>query len=279
MNIRSSTVVSESPTALLFLKGSWIGNEQSYWWHSCPKVSAHRRAEHWKWAWFSNTSEDREWLRTTHQVAKRIIPKEVVFGSMLHQTDVLLFLTHSPSIVLQDWGHIDPRDQHSWCGRIGQVRYFSERWCVGIHWQQWSSANNHWLQQPPGRMLDGRSLGHEDQSLFLMNTPNWMVCMNLIPLQSHAMGDCSLWENFGYSEPNHNRITWREMICLGFGFLSESLGKSYQHQAIKRSQLNSCLIDWWIVVQLVDEAYHRWLIEEEGIADDVSAVIAKFIHP
>lgn len=30
--------------------------------------------------------------------------------------------------------------------------------------------------------------------------------------------------------------------------------------------------------QLVDEAYQRWLTEEEGVVDDISAVVVRFIH-
>eukprot|EP00983_Pelagomonas_calceolata_P048867 1141252-Pelagomonas_calceolata.AAC.6 len=30
---------------------------------------------------------------------------------------------------------------------------------------------------------------------------------------------------------------------------------------------------------LVDEAYQRWLVEEEGVVDDITAVVVKFIHP
>ena len=33
---------------------------------------------------------------------------------------------------------------------------------------------------------------------------------------------------------------------------------------------------WWL--QLVDEAYQRWLVEEEGVVDDITAVVVKFIH-
>ena len=32
------------------------------------------------------------------------------------------------------------------------------------------------------------------------------------------------------------------------------------------------------VLQLVDEAYQRWLVEEEGVVDDITAVVVKFIH-
>uniref|UniRef100_A0A7S0YI47 PPM-type phosphatase domain-containing protein n=1 Tax=Polytomella parva TaxID=51329 RepID=A0A7S0YI47_9CHLO len=31
--------------------------------------------------------------------------------------------------------------------------------------------------------------------------------------------------------------------------------------------------------QLVDEAYSRWLTEEEGVVDDITAVVVRFIHP
>ncbi|GLI69998.1 hypothetical protein VaNZ11_014732 [Volvox africanus] len=31
--------------------------------------------------------------------------------------------------------------------------------------------------------------------------------------------------------------------------------------------------------QLVDEAYQRWLTEEEGVVDDITAVVVRFIHP
>ncbi|KAL6751285.1 phosphatase 2C-like protein [Haematococcus lacustris] len=31
--------------------------------------------------------------------------------------------------------------------------------------------------------------------------------------------------------------------------------------------------------QLVDEAYQRWLTEEEGVVDDITAVVVKFVHP
>ena len=30
--------------------------------------------------------------------------------------------------------------------------------------------------------------------------------------------------------------------------------------------------------QLVDEAYQRWLTEEEGVVDDITAVVVKFVH-
>ncbi|PNW88452.1 hypothetical protein CHLRE_01g030200v5 [Chlamydomonas reinhardtii] len=31
--------------------------------------------------------------------------------------------------------------------------------------------------------------------------------------------------------------------------------------------------------QLVDEAYQRWLTEEEGVVDDITAVVVRFVHP
>lgn len=31
-------------------------------------------------------------------------------------------------------------------------------------------------------------------------------------------------------------------------------------------------------VQLVDEAYQRWLTEEEGVVDDITAVVVKFVQ-
>lgn len=31
-------------------------------------------------------------------------------------------------------------------------------------------------------------------------------------------------------------------------------------------------------LQLVDEAYQRWLVEEEGVVDDITAVVVKFIY-
>ena len=34
----------------------------------------------------------------------------------------------------------------------------------------------------------------------------------------------------------------------------------------------------YAVLQLVDEAYQRWLVEEEGVVDDITAVVVKFIH-
>jgi serine/threonine protein phosphatase PrpC len=30
--------------------------------------------------------------------------------------------------------------------------------------------------------------------------------------------------------------------------------------------------------QLVDEAYQRWLTEEEGVVDDITAVVVRFLH-
>lgn len=32
-------------------------------------------------------------------------------------------------------------------------------------------------------------------------------------------------------------------------------------------------------VQLVDEAYSRWLEEEDGVVDDITAVVVKLQHP
>ena len=31
-------------------------------------------------------------------------------------------------------------------------------------------------------------------------------------------------------------------------------------------------------VQLVDEAHHRWLVEEEGVVDDITAVVVHFTY-
>ena len=33
-----------------------------------------------------------------------------------------------------------------------------------------------------------------------------------------------------------------------------------------------------LATQLVDEAYQRWLTEEEGVVDDITAVVVKFQH-
>jgi len=32
------------------------------------------------------------------------------------------------------------------------------------------------------------------------------------------------------------------------------------------------------VVQLVDEAFQRWLVEEEGVVDDITAVVVRFSY-
>jgi hypothetical protein len=32
-------------------------------------------------------------------------------------------------------------------------------------------------------------------------------------------------------------------------------------------------------VQLVDEAHNRWLEEEDGVVDDITAVVVKLQHP
>ena len=31
-------------------------------------------------------------------------------------------------------------------------------------------------------------------------------------------------------------------------------------------------------MQLVDEAHHRWLVEEEGVVDDITAVVVHFTY-
>jgi hypothetical protein len=36
---------------------------------------------------------------------------------------------------------------------------------------------------------------------------------------------------------------------------------------------------WVCRAQLVDEAYQRWLTEEEGVVDDITAVVVRFVHP
>ena len=33
-----------------------------------------------------------------------------------------------------------------------------------------------------------------------------------------------------------------------------------------------------MALQLVDEAHHRWLVEEEGVVDDITAVVVMFNH-
>lgn len=32
------------------------------------------------------------------------------------------------------------------------------------------------------------------------------------------------------------------------------------------------------LLQLVDEAHKRWLSEEEGVVDDITAVVVRFVH-
>jgi hypothetical protein len=34
-----------------------------------------------------------------------------------------------------------------------------------------------------------------------------------------------------------------------------------------------------LLPQLVDEAYSRWLEEEDGVVDDITAVVVKLLHP
>ena len=34
-----------------------------------------------------------------------------------------------------------------------------------------------------------------------------------------------------------------------------------------------------LMLQLVDEAFQRWLVEEEGVVDDITAVVVKFSYP
>ncbi len=41
----------------------------------------------------------------------------------------------------------------------------------------------------------------------------------------------------------------------------------------------SCPVVRYGGAQLVDEAYQRWLTEEEGVVDDITAVVVRFIHP
>ena len=38
------------------------------------------------------------------------------------------------------------------------------------------------------------------------------------------------------------------------------------------------IADTALVPQLVDEAHHRWLVEEEGVVDDITAVVVMFNH-
>ena len=33
-----------------------------------------------------------------------------------------------------------------------------------------------------------------------------------------------------------------------------------------------------IIMQLVDEAFQRWLMEEEGVVDDITAVVVRFSY-
>jgi hypothetical protein len=33
-----------------------------------------------------------------------------------------------------------------------------------------------------------------------------------------------------------------------------------------------------LLPQLVDEAYQRWLIEEDGVVDDITAIVVRFLH-
>lgn len=42
---------------------------------------------------------------------------------------------------------------------------------------------------------------------------------------------------------------------------------------------NSILATQFLQLQLMDEAYQRWLVEEEGVVDDITAVVVKFVHP
>lgn len=33
------------------------------------------------------------------------------------------------------------------------------------------------------------------------------------------------------------------------------------------------------ILQLINEAHHRWLVEEDGVVDDITAVIVHLTHP
>lgn len=33
------------------------------------------------------------------------------------------------------------------------------------------------------------------------------------------------------------------------------------------------------LLQLVDEAHQRWMVEEDGVVDDITAVVVRFTHP
>jgi hypothetical protein len=46
----------------------------------------------------------------------------------------------------------------------------------------------------------------------------------------------------------------------------------FDHALTHHVRLSSC------VAQLVDEAYQRWLDEEEGVVDDITAVLVQFEH-
>jgi hypothetical protein len=47
---------------------------------------------------------------------------------------------------------------------------------------------------------------------------------------------------------------------------------------ITRPTYSCCSCAAVVAAQLVDEAHQRWLHEEEGVVDDITAVVVRLVH-
>ncbi len=61
-------------------------------------------------------------------------------------------------------------------------------------------------------------------------------------------------------------------------------GSDHQSAVFARLFASDACLAWLtlscacMLAQLVDEAYQRWLTEEEGVVDDITAVVVRFLH-
>ena len=67
-------------------------------------------------------------------------------------------------------------------------------------------------------------------------------------------------------------------MCDGCALLQRGRLHAHHHHDIGGVCLSSDQLVDDAVLQLVDEAHHRWLVEEEGVVDDITAVVVMFTH-
>ena len=172
---------------------------------------------------------------------------------------------------LQGWGDLWSWGFYNCSDREGQLHHSCKRWCLGVH-RQSGRCEHHW------------------QLLFCRNwmptgNSDWTIDIILDIREVCIATQCSnLWASVALLKRGLRRFSKLSIKLSPFASETESkpFDSGWKSPCIQCQfdHLNICtayLLNWQFL-QLVDEAFQRWLVEEEGVVDDITAVVVKFSH-